>query len=278
MSRVGVVVVTWNSEMTLEQCLASIPPGVPVAVVDNASSDQSLAVAARVRPDALLMSQTRNLGFGAGCNLGVAALSCLDIMLLNPDAALEDGALDHLCEQLAGDPAIGAVGPAIFDPEGILEYSWGQDPTLWSERRRSREQASFDRPRPSRQFVDWVTGGCCLVRRAAWERVGGFDTGYFLYFEDLDLCRRIRLAGYRILYDPAATALHARGVSGRQLGASTERFYRASQLRYYGIYGGLDVLGLRAYLMVKYLLKAFRSPMQARPALRIVGMVLGLRP
>lgn len=270
MREAGVVIVTWNSSATIAACLDSIPAGVPVAVVDNASDDDTLSVARSARPDALLLPQAENLGFGAGCNVGATALAGRDVLLLNPDAALEPDTLEQLRAVLEAHPEVGVVGPAIRDAEGHLELSWGSDPTLLNEWRRARAHANGSEAPPEAGPVDWVTGGCCLVRREAWNALGGFDTRFFLYFEDLDLCRRARLAGFRVDFAPGVRARHIRGVSARQLGSRTERHYRASQLYYYRKHAPwAERLGLSAYLTLKYLAKALRAPRHASSHLKV---------
>lgn len=275
MREIGVVIVTWHSASTIEACLRSIPSELSVVVVDNGSSDDTIAVASQVRPDAHLLPQGENLGFGTACNLGATVLGERDILLLNPDAALEPGTLEALRDKLVASPETGVVGPAIYDATFALELSWGSDPTLWSEWRRARAHAKGMAERPAGGPVDWVTGGCCLIRREAWVAIGGFDPRFFLYFEDLDLCRRARAAGYQIAYLPEASARHTRGVSARQLGGLTERYYRASQLSYYRKYASFsERLGLRGYLAFKYAAKAMRAPHRASVYLEIVRAAL----
>lgn len=276
MASIGVVIVTWNSAQTIEACLRSIPADVPVVVVDNASQDETLARAAEARPGVQLLSMRENLGFGTACNAGAKQLGGADILLLNPDAALEPGALERLSCALASDPTLGAVGPMIRDGAGGLELSWGEDPTLWAEWRRRREHARPPEAHSlARARVDWVTGACCLVRRSAWEAVGGFDERYFLYFEDLDLCRRLREQGHGILFEPSAVACHVRGVSATALGGETIRRYRASQLRYYRRYASwTSWLGLRAYLALKFAWSAVRRPRTAGTSVEVVRLAL----
>ncbi len=276
MASLGVVVVTWNSASTLEACLASVPACIPLVVVDNASTDESVEVARATRPDAQIVTLERNVGFGAACNLGARQLGEGDVMLLNPDAILDAGTIAHLASALDQDPTMGIVGPLITDHRGRLELSWGEDPTLLSEWRRQREHR-----RPpvlatlGPQRVDWVTGACCLIRRVAWEAVSGFDERYFLYFEDLDLCRRVREHGFGIQFDPRAVARHVRGVSAAVLGANKARRYRASQLQYYRRYASrTSWLALRLYLALKFLLLAARTPREARVYAEIVRMAL----
>lgn len=266
--RPAIVIVTWNSRGTIEACLSSIPEGSPVVVVDNGSTDGTREWLAQ--SGVTLLTPDRNLGFGTACNLGAARFPDRDVLLLNPDAALAPGSLERLTAALAADPSLGAVGPAIRDASGELEHSWGTDPDLLTEWRRKRGEAPVLPVEPFR--ADWVTGGCCLLRRSAWDRVGGFDERYFLYFEDADLCRRIRRAGFQVQVVPDAAAVHGRGASSRQIGALVERYYRASQILYYRTHHGpLQRWGLSLYLAMKFGRKARQSPHYAD----IVRMALG---
>jgi len=195
---------------------------------------------------------------------------------LNPDALLFPDSLPAMVDQLASDPTIGVLGPRIELPDGRLERSWGSNPTLREEWRRRREGITAAPAEAVACSPDWVTGGCCLIRRAAWDLVHGFDEGYFLYFEDLDLCRRIRSAGYQVRYWPMVTAFHQRGASAHQLGLDTERHYRAGQLRYYRTYGGFEAqLGLRAYLAAKYLWRYWRFPRDRGLCRAVLRLVIG---
>jgi GT2 family glycosyltransferase len=246
---VGVVVVTWHSAATIGACLESLPAGVPVVVVDNDSSDDTAQRVSAARPEAVWIPAGANLGFGAACNLGASRLPAHDLLFLNPDAALGPGTLEALHATLRASPSTGAVGPRIVGADGLPEWSWGEDPTVRDEFVRSRRVRRGEVPPVPTGPVDWVTGGCCLVRREAWEAVTGFDPGYFLYFEDLDLCRRIRQAGFTVLVVPEVEATHVRGHSSGQASQAVKRHYRESQRRYYARYGSwLDrvIVGLYA--------------------------------
>ena len=233
MHPVGVVVVTWQSEATIEACLRSIPDGVPVVVVDNDSGDATGDRVRTVRPEAFWLPAGGNLGFGRACNLGAERLPGHDVLFLNPDARLEAGAMERLHAYLLEHPGVGMVGPRLLDAKGLPEWSWGDGPTVWREAIRSRRVRRGEVPPVPSGCVDWVTGGCCLVRREAFEAVTGFDPGYFLYFEDLDLCRRIRTAGFEVHLVAEANAVHARGHSSEQAGDRVRRHYRDGQRRYY---------------------------------------------
>ena len=249
------VVVTWQSEVTITECLDSIPSGVPVVVVDNASHDATLERARAARPGVITVEMGRNAGFGLACNHGAKSLPGFDLLLLNPDASLGTGTLEGLMTYLTDHPQVGVVGPRILDATGRLEWSWGQDPTVWVEARRSARLRAGEPPVPHGGPVNWVTGGCCLVRREVWDTIGGFDPDYFLYFEDLDLCRRIRCHGYEVHLVPDLVAVHVRGHSADQASAAVRRHYRDSQKRYHDRYSSpIDRWFMRGYTMFKRIL------------------------
>ena len=157
---------------------------------------------------------------------------------------------------------VGVVGPLTRNPDGTVQPSFGSDLTPLSEWRqrslvlgvRARRPAALREAerRASREHEpDWVSGSCFLARRAALEAVGGFDEGFFLYEEDADLCRRLRGAGWRVLYTPAAEVRHALGRSAAQAPARARLEYHRSHLRYYRKHNGpLLTTLLRAYLAV----------------------------
>jgi N-acetylglucosaminyl-diphospho-decaprenol L-rhamnosyltransferase len=223
---VDAVVVAYNSARTLRGCVERLAatPGARVWVVDNASPDDALATIADL--PATVVRAGRNGGFAAGCNLGVARGTARHVLLLNPDARIEPSDLRALADALDSDPELGLVAPRILEQDGSLAYSQRRFPRL----RSTFAQALFlHRLRPYARWSDelirdpalyeragdpeWVSGACMLIRRAAIEQVGGLDEDFFLYCEDIDLCARLRAAGWGVAYEPAATARHEGGAS-----------------------------------------------------------------
>lgn len=224
---VDVVVVSYNSHDTLRACVEPLLnlPGVRLLVVDNASPVESLSVL-----DGLPVYQIQlhtNRGFAAGTNAGWRAGSAPYVLILNPDARIDEASLRRLVERLADNPDLGAAAPRIVDDGGHLDFSVRRYPRL----RATFAQALFaHRLFPRASWVDdvirdagvydreghpeWVSGACILLRRRALEQLGGLDERFFLYREDVDLCRRLTAAGWRLLFDPAATCVHEGGASG----------------------------------------------------------------
>lgn len=226
LAKVDVVVVAYNSADTLHACVAplSARDDVHVIVVDNASPDASLEAVADLPVQAIRAG--RNGGFSAGCNVGIAAGSAPYVLLLNPDARMDGAALDHLVAVLDADPAVGIAAPRILEDDGRLSHSLRRFP----RRRSTFAQALFlHRFFPAAAWSDelirdpgayerswdpeWVSGACMLIRREALEAVGGMDEDYFLYCEDIDVCARVRAAGWTIRFTPDAVISHEGGHS-----------------------------------------------------------------
>lgn len=225
---VGAVVVNYNTAALLEDCLASLASeGIrSTVVVDNASTDDSRAVADRA--GVLWLQTGANLGYGRAANLGAShpAISSLPwILVCNPDVELTAGAVRALAGTLSADPALGAVGPRLSNPDGSLYPSARTFPSLVDAaghgllgllvpgNRFTRRYRLLDWDHRDLARVDWVSGACLMVRRDAWAEVGGFDPAYFMYLEDVDLCWRLGRAGWGVAYQPAAEVVHVQGVS-----------------------------------------------------------------
>ncbi|MEB3237862.1 MAG: glycosyltransferase family 2 protein [Candidatus Sericytochromatia bacterium] len=264
MAETGVVLVSWHSGDVLRGALAALPADLEVVVIDNAAEEGFAKALQAVRPGVRVIVPGRNLGFGQACNLGAAELGKADILLLNPDARIDAAGLGCLADALGADSRLAAVGPAVQDHSGSWERTWGADPAFvseWSERRRGR--TTPNRPVGVRD-VPWLSACCLLVRREAWDAVGGFDPGYFLYYEDADLCRRMREEGWRLRLVPDARAEHIRGVATRALGHRLEWYRRQGQVRYYRRFNGpVDRFLLALRLAVVLLPRCVAGPEQS---------------
>lgn len=233
----SVVVVTANSGEgvgeSVGRALASASP-VEVLVVDNASQDGSverLASRFAQTPALRILRNERNLGFGTACNRGAAAAKGDTILLLNPDCAIDADTIARLRAVLAADPSIGLLGVLQIDAEGHVDpASRRHDPLLGRAFATASGLSRFaarwpalagvempmDRDGPVVEQVDAVSGALMLLPRVVFDRVGGFDEGYFLHCEDLDLCRRVRDAGYRVVCVNDVRVVHGKGGSSRR--------------------------------------------------------------
>ena len=264
--QLSIVIVNFNGGIHLEDTLESIavhPPSVPceVVVVDNASTDDSLA-AARRRPGIGVMALPRNSGFSAANNVGIGVTTGRLVLLLNNDTLVGEGALDALVSKLDADPRAGAAGPRLVDGDGRAELSFGPMISPLGELRQKvmvslhqrgvreigrRVEAMTRRE----QYVDWVSGACLLVRRDVAEAVGRLDERFFLYTEDVDFCASIRARGWRVLFTPAAEIVHLRGRSRATVSHAATEAYRRSHLAFYAKHHPRWFPLLRAYLRVK---------------------------
>lgn len=191
-----------------------------VTVVDNASDDGTVELIRARHPGVRVLSQHSNLGFAAGSNLGTRHGHHPYVLILNPDAAVEAGTLEQLLEVMETRPEVGCCGPALFREDGSFDHAARRAfPTPMSAlghfsgvgRRLSRGRlAAYRAPDVERGPVDAVNGAFMLLRRAALAEVGLFDEGYWMYMEDLDLCRRLVQAGWVTWYEPSARALHTK--------------------------------------------------------------------
>lgn len=230
---VAIVIVTYNSARQIEACLRSVPDGcggvelVAVVVVDNASSDDSLAVAGRCTGLPLRLIQTgRNGGYAAGINAGVAALADEGVdavLVLNPDIRLSSGSVAPLVAAL-GTPGRGVIVPRLVNPDGSLQPSLRRAPTVL----RALTEAVVGGTRASRLgslgelIVDgrayespgsacWATGGAMLISMATWRAVGAWDESLLLYGEETEFALRAAAAGHGLWFEPASEMMHLSG-------------------------------------------------------------------
>ncbi len=205
-------------QLRAEQCLRD--GAAEVVVVDNFSDPHPAAVRLRRLAGVSLRRWRRNRGFARAVNEG-ARLSRGDwVLLLNPDVTLPPGFLDDALARagrLDDESDVGVVGFALRNPDGSRQLSTGPFPTLAGTLARlllPRHRRKYSEPPPTGR-VDWATGCCLMVRRKCWEDLGGLDPSFFLYYEDVDLCRRARAAGWSVRHDPQLWVVHHRPLHGR---------------------------------------------------------------
>lgn len=264
-----VIVVSWNTRDDLARCLRSLQAalagvrfGCQVIVVDSASADGSAEMVRQSFPDVRLLSLAENRGFGAAANaaLALAGLAPLppegpaagrlqegarSVLLLNADTEVESGAITEMATYLDAHPDVGVVGPQLRFPDGSVQPSRRRFPTattlFWEStvleqyfprNRWARRYHFADRPDDAEQEVDWLVGACLLVRGDAIAQAGPLDEGYFLYFEELEWCQRIRQAGWRVVYLPSAHVLHHEGHSSEQVPLQRHLHFARSKVRY----------------------------------------------
>ena len=252
---IAAILVNYNAGGELARALRSIGDEMvgrswEAFVVDNASSDGSASSAAEFAPVVRLLQNTTNVGFARGVNQGVAASTAPLVLIMNPDCRLVAGAIPALRGVLGAHPACAIVGPRILNPDGSVQGSARGDPDmltgLFGRTALLRRLAPFLRVAKRNVVVDeairsgeesvavdWLSGACMLARRTALEQVSGFDERFFLYWEDADLCRRLRARGHHVRYAPAATAIHRVGQSSRTARSFAIRAFHRSAYLYY---------------------------------------------
>jgi len=248
----SVIIVNFNAGDDLRLALDSLRDTLgerrwEAVVVDNASSDGSTAAVHGVAPNVRLIANQTNLGFARGTNQGLAATSGERVLLMNPDCRLAPGAVEALASELDRFDRCAIAGPRIVNPDGSVQGSARGDPDMLTGLfgRAGLVRRLFPGLSVSRRNVvdlpetadsvevDWVSGACMLARRQALGQVGGFDERYFLYWEDADLCRRLRGRGFHVRYVPRAQAIHRVGQSSRTARFPAIRAFHESAYLYY---------------------------------------------
>jgi len=235
---VSIVIPVMNNAAVTYQCLRSIVEHTPagryeIIVVDNGSHDATADLLARVRGVRIIRNET-NRGYGAACNQGAAEARGTSLLFLNNDAFPLSGWLEPLCGALAHEATIGAVGPQLLYPDGRLQEAGA---IIWSDGRGWNYGRADDPLRSQyryRRDVDYCSGACLLVRRALFQRIGGFDPRFSpAYYEDADLCLEIRRLGYRVVYQPASRVVHVEGLTaGGDRDSGFKRFQELHRARF----------------------------------------------
>lgn len=255
---VSLIIVSWNAKEHLTNCLRSIEYGLKryqgeVIVVDNQSSDGSPAAAREVYPQVRLIENEENLGFAKANNIGIREAAGRYVGLVNSDVIVLPDCLDRLIQFLDQHPRCGIVGPEVLNTDGSLQPSHWSFPSVSNSLRRTlaldtaglkiaraaHPQPEAEPTEPLTIGVDVLSGCFQLIRREALERVGLLDDGFFMYGEDMDLCRRFHAAGWEVIYTTGARAIHAGGASSAN---APLRFFLEMQkanLRYWTKHHGL---------------------------------------
>jgi N-acetylglucosaminyl-diphospho-decaprenol L-rhamnosyltransferase len=245
---VGVVTVTYFSGVTLERFLDTLEKAtereVQVVVADTVSTDGAPEKAAK-RANVHLLNIGENVGYGTGCNRGVAELDDRYgwIIIANPDLEWEPGSLDALLDAAKRWPRGGAFGPLIHELDGTVYPSARLLPSfgrgighaafgkIWPGNPWTRQYRQ-ETGTPVERVAEWLSGSCLLLRREAFESVGGFDSRYFMYFEDVDLGDRLGKAGWLNVYVPSAGVMHLGGHSTAQASKKMLKAHHDSAYRY----------------------------------------------
>jgi N-acetylglucosaminyl-diphospho-decaprenol L-rhamnosyltransferase len=287
----SIIIVSWNVADLLAACLDSIAaapvalvgpdgkapgqmpeqnagpsrPTVEVIVVDSASQDHSVPMVRERFPWARLLAQGENIGFTRGNNLGLEIAQGRCILLLNPDTEVHGDALNTLIAAFDTHPGAGIAGPQVLNADGTTQSTRRRFPTLitavfestwlqgFAPRRVLDRYYVTDQPDDGTFEVDWVQGCALMARREVYRQIGGLDTGYVMYSEELDWCRRAKQAGWRVLYVGNARITHHGGKSADQVQTHKHIYFQQSKLRYFRKFHGRGAaFALRLLLLVLY--------------------------
>ncbi len=283
----AISLVSYRTRELIGRCLESVERardelGLVVTVVDNASVDGTAELVRARFPWVRVLENAENVGFGRAHNQALRGATARCLLVLNPDAVVQPGALRQLVDDLDAWPDVAVVGPRLRYPDGRTQPSRRRFPTPATFFLESTQLQRFlprtrvldryyvaERSDEEIQDVDWLVGACLCVRADAARGVGLFDERFFLYSEEIDWCRRFRAAGWRVVYDPRAEVVHLEGGSSRQDLLARDLSFQESKLRYVEKWHGPRLAALfRTYLVAEYL---------ARGAEELVKLALGSR-
>lgn len=270
-----VILVSYNSQYWLEKHLPFYQDCTHLVIVDNASQDSTCDYVRQHLPHANLIANAKNLGFGAACNQGVAAASTPYALLLNPDCTCTHDTATSLVAVAQQDPQSAIVAPQVLTKTGALEVSYRMGLLTWKSTLKQAAQGLL--------CVEFVTGACLLLRKSAFDAVTGFDEAYFMYYEDEDLCLRLRRAGYSIVVQPAAVVQHFARSGSQQSGwrgyvarlkneFKRGQYHTHAKLQFYASYQGQQrARQLRSKLLATSLLSLPLRLLQPSYFARLLG-------
>lgn len=254
---VSIVIVNWKVKELLRRCLASVyreTKGVSFEtfVVDNASADGSVEMVLKEFPDATVIANNRNMGFAAGNNPAIMQAQGDFILLLNPDTELKNDAVAAMAGYMRRHPQVGILGPRLVGEDGRLQPSVRRFPTLASQTlimlklhhvlRRAgalRRYFADDFDYGREAAVDQVMGAAFMIRKSLIADLGGLDERFYIWFEEVDYCKRAKDAGFQVWYAPVATVVHHGGESFSQaFGPVKQRYFNDSLRKYFAKHRG----------------------------------------
>jgi hypothetical protein len=269
MPEVTVILVNYNDKAHLGDCLLSLKEkavGIDfeAIVVDNASSDGSLEFIADRFPWVKAIRNSENCGFGRANNQALKESWSDFVLFLNTDTVIYPEALQTLLQEMKNETAIGVIAPALLTSENTCQVSFGTSVTFLAELLKKSFWNFFLKSKlriwQKRKAVSWVGGACLLARRKALDEVGGFDENFFLYFEDIDLCFRIKRCGWKIIFLPQIRIFHQGGASAAAQKPWNRLEYRKSQVYFYRKHNSwLSLFLLRRYLRLNFWLLSARG-------------------
>ncbi len=281
---VSIIIVNYNGLDFTRQCLKSYfdhhsDKSIELIVVDNNSTDGTAQQLPALFPSVKFVSLQKNSGFGAANNAGASRSEGKYLFFLNNDTIFLRESISELTKIIDSNRDYGAIGPKLLNEDKSFQLSFGKYPTIVSEYEAQkislnrRKQIQFDIAGDTIVTQEWVTGAAMMVRKEVFEHVNGFDEGYFMYFEDIDLCRKISKSGWKIGYCPSVQIVHLGGKSYTPKDPNIMSEYRNSQLRFYDKHNSITQrFILRLFLVGKYLTGAM-IPSSRKHSLRVLSLL-----
>ncbi|WP_181243779.1 glycosyltransferase family 2 protein [Chamaesiphon polymorphus] len=261
---ISIILVNYNGAEFLAECLNSLAKFInadcEVIIVDNSSADNSVEIVRTRFPWVQLICSEVNLGFGKANNLAVEQSQGKYLLFLNTDTLLTEHTPQILADYLDREPDVAAIGTRITFQDGSYQLSSGMLPNLAIEfidkirygldrQWHNRVANIYNKQYSTIREVGWVTGACLTIRRDIYQKLGGFDPKFFMYFEDKDLCKRIRDLGFKVIYYPDTSIIHLLGGSSKNVTKNVDHYYRDSQRYYYQKHlNGIQLKILKLYL------------------------------
>ncbi|AFY91600.1 glycosyltransferase family 2 protein [Chamaesiphon minutus] len=245
---ISIILVNYNGAEFLAECLNSLAKFInadcEVIVIDNSSTDNSVEIVRTRFTWVRLICSEVNLGFGKANNLAVERSQGKYLLFLNTDTLLTENTPQILAAYLDREPDVAAIGARITFQDGSYQLSSGMLPNLAIEfidkirygldRKWHGLVANiYNKQYSTIREVGWVTGACLMIHRDIYQRLGGFDPAFFMYFEDKDLCKRVRDLEFKVIYYPGTSIIHLLGGSSKNITKNINNYYRDSQLYYY---------------------------------------------
>lgn len=252
--KLSIIIVSYNTKKLLQDCLNSIIRNTQnlsyeIIVVDNNSTDQSPDMVKKKFSRVKLIKNARNLGFGRANNIGAQKASGEILLFLNSDTLVLGGTFKEMVKIFDQKSDVGVALPQLVTGEGkIQKGAFGLEPTLWNILTRINEDYSLRNSNQS-QMVDWVSGAALFIRKKLFEKIGGFDPQYFMYFEDTDLCKRVRNLGFKIFYNADTKIIHLGGKSIKVTKDRKKIYYQSLEKFYIKHYSRIKLIILKIFLL-----------------------------
>ncbi|MCK4886675.1 MAG: glycosyltransferase family 2 protein [Planctomycetes bacterium] len=249
--KLSIIIVSWNVKKDLANCLRSIeenPASKPfeVIVVDNASSDGTVESVRNKFPEVVVIANSQNLGFAAANNQGIEKSQGEYILLLNPDTIVYSGSLEVLIEFMDENEDVGICGPRLLNNDGSIQRSARRYPSFRGALHRHtafkflgvfkgeyKKWLMKDFGQDEQKDVEQLMGAALIIRKSVLDKVGGMDERFFMYYEEVDLCYRIKQAGWRVVFLPGASITHLGGRSSEQVPVEKQLMAMTSLLKFF---------------------------------------------